>query len=227
MARERTNCSVLGGPFAGMQYVQISQGSAYIPKLLGIYERELVPQVEALVAREPELIIDVGAAEGYYAIGFARRLPQCRVIAFEMEPRGQTALQEMATLNSVSDRVEVRGKCEAHDLAEVLDGVSSAAIICDVEGYEHLLLDPLAVPALRRVSILVELHDFVIPGITEALKKRFQHSHDISHIWQESRSRAEFPWRTLGTSLLPKSYLDWAVSEWRPVRMAWLWMEPH
>jgi hypothetical protein len=82
------------------------------------------------------------------------------------------------------------------------------------------------VPSLRGATILVELHDFIRPGITDLLKQRFEPTHRIEHIWQEPRSRADYPWRTLGTFLLPKSYLDWSVSEWRPVRMAWLWMEP-
>ncbi len=99
-------------------------------------------------------------------------------------------------------------------------------VVCDVEGYEEKLLDPKAVPALCRATILVELHDFIIPSITEKLKERFGATHRIEHIWQQPRSRADFPWRTLGTMLLPKSYLDWAVSEWRPVRMSWLWMVP-
>ena len=162
----------------------------------------------------------------YYAIGLARRLPQTKVIGFEMEPRGQQALQEMAALNGVNARVEVRGKCEPADLAAALGNEPDAVVVCDVEGYEEQLLDPTAVPALRHTAILVELHDFIIPQITETLKQRFAATHRIIHIWQEPRSRDEFPWRTLGTALLPKSYLDWSVSEWRPVRMAWLWMEP-
>jgi hypothetical protein len=226
LARERTGCSVAKGPFVGMRYVQVSQGSAYIPKLLGIYERELNPQVKALIARAPGLIVDVGAAEGYYAVGLARRLPRARVIGFEMEPKGQVALREMAAINGVSDRVEVRGKCEPADLAAALGDEPNAVVVCDVEGYEQHLLNPVAVPALRHAAILVELHDCFVPNITETLKQRFAPTHRITHIWQETRSRDEFPWRTLGTALLPKSYLDWSVSEWRPVRMAWLWMEP-
>lgn len=226
LARERTDCSVRQGPFAGMRYVQVSQGSAYIPKLLGIYERELAPQVEALVTRAPRLLVDVGAAEGYYAVGLARRLPATRVIAFETELPGQSALREMVSLNEVSDRVQVRGKCEPADLAAALGDEVNAVVVCDVEGYEQHLLDPVAVPALRRVAVLVELHDCFAPNITETLKQRFASTHRITHIWQEPRSRDEFPWRTLGTVFLPKSYLDWSVSEWRPVRMAWLWMEP-
>lgn len=226
LTRERTGCAVRQGPFAGMAYVKVSQGSAYIPKLLGIYERELAPQVEALVGRNPRLIVDVGAAEGYYAVGLARRLPQARVIAYEMEPGGQTALRDMAKLNRVDNRLDVRGKCEPSDLDAALADEPAPVVVCDVEGYEEKLLDPVAVPALKRAAILVELHDFIIPRITETLKERFGHTHRIEHIWQESRHRDEFPWKTSGTRLLPKSYLDWAVSEWRPVKMAWLYMEP-
>lgn len=226
LARKRTNCAVMSGPFTGTRYVQISQGSAYIPKLLGIYERELTPQVEALIARQPRLVVDVGAAEGYYAVGLARRLPEARVLCFEMEERGQKALREMAALNEVEDRVRVLGKCDPEDLALALGNETSAVVVCDVEGYEEKLLDPALVSALRHAAILVELHDFIIPGITETLKLRFGETHHISHLWQEPRSRSEFPWRTFGTAILPNSYLDWAVSEWRPVRMAWLWMEP-
>lgn len=227
LARERTGCVVRQGPFTGMRYVQVSQGSAYIPKLLGIYERELTPQVEALIAKSPKLIVDLGAGEGYYAIGLARRLPQTRVIAFEMEAFGRQAVLDMAVLNGVSERVEIRGKCEAGDLAASLGDEAAPVVVCDVEGYEEKLLDPVAVPALQRATILVELHDFIIPQITETLKHRFGKTHRITHVWQEPRTRSDFPWTTLGTALLPNFYLDWSVSEWRPVRMAWFWMEPN
>ena len=227
LTRERTDCRVMAGPFAGMRYVTDSVGSAYVPKLLGTYESELALQVESICHRKPSLIIDIGAAEGYYAIGLAVRNPQARVIAFEMDVQGQAALREMASLNGVAGRVEIRGKCEPTDLAAVLGDTPSPVIVCDVEGYEQNLLDLKAVPALARATVLLELHDFIIPGITEELLARFSGTHRIEHIWQQPRSREQFPWRTFGTSLLPKSYLDWSVSEWRPVRMAWLWMEPN
>jgi hypothetical protein len=135
LTQERTGCQVRSGFFVGMRYGSNSVGSAYLPKLLGIYERELAAQVESICAGEPGLIVDVGAAEGYYAIGLARRNPQTRVVAFEMEPRGQSALREMAGLNGVANRVEVKGKCEAEDLAAALGDTQGAVVVCDVEGY--------------------------------------------------------------------------------------------
>jgi hypothetical protein len=209
-----------------MRYVETSLGSAYLPKLLGIYERELAAAIDAVCARRPRLIIDVGAAEGYYAVGLALRNPQARVVAFEMDPRGRETLRHMANLNGVTGRVEVRGRCEPQDLNAALGATDDPVLVCDVEGDEELLLDPDLVPDLRRAAILVETHDFVRAGITETLQRRFQRSHGIEPIWQEPRSRHEFPWRTLGTVLLPGSYLEWAVNEWRPVRMCWLWMDP-
>jgi hypothetical protein len=95
-----------------------------------------------------------------------------------------------------------------------------------VEGDEEALLDLEEVPELRHATVLVETHEFVRRGVTDELCLRFAPSHAIERIEQESRSRAEFPWRTLGTRLLPVSYLDWAVSEWRPEPMSWLWMTP-
>jgi hypothetical protein len=208
-----------------MRYAQVSRGSAYIPKLLGIYEREVAPYIERAIARQPRLVVVLGAAEGYYAVGMARRLPSVQVVAFEMDEETRDVLREMAGLNAVDSRVTVLGRCEPDDLAAVLARESDALIICDVEGYEERLLDPAVIPSLRRLPLLVELHDFLIPNVTELLWQRFCATHELTHIWQQDRSNAEFPWRTLGTTLIHSSYLAWAVSEWRPARMAWYWME--
>ncbi len=247
LLRKRSDGRVMAGPFVGMRYIGDSCGSAYLPKLLGMYERELDHCVDEICARRPAVVVDIGAAEGYYAVGMAVRNPQTRVVAFETEPHGQRQLAEMARINGVADRVEVRGKCEPADLQEALatalaepvtpegkrtlaepaaHGPGGPAVVCDVEGYEQALLDPVAVPVLRGASVLVELHDFIVPGVTEELLRRFESTHEIQHIWQQERRREDFPWSTVGTRLLPRRYLDWAVSEWRPERMAWLWMKP-
>jgi hypothetical protein len=226
LARTRTAGLVHAGPFAGMRYVDRSVGSCFIPKLLGTYERELAPKVEWICRRQPGLVVDVGAAEGYYAVGLAMRIPQAQLVAFELDETGQASLRRMAELNGVADRLTIHGRCAPADLAAALEGHPRPVVICDVEGDEAALLDPEQVAGLRDAVVLVETHEFVRRGITDELCHRFASSHRIERIWQEPRSRAEFPWRTLGTMALPVSYLEWAVSEWRPERMSWLWMVP-
>ena len=76
--------TVRNGPFRGMRYPErASVGSALVPKLLGSYERELQPVLEDILAREHSEIVDIGCAEGYYAVGLALRLPAARVFAYD------------------------------------------------------------------------------------------------------------------------------------------------
>jgi len=231
LVRERTDDTVRQGPFAGMRYIDLSVGSAHLPKLLGIYERELGSVIEEVCALSPSLIVDLGAAEGYYAVGLALRNRRARVIAFEREPYGREALLRMTRLNDVASSILIRGNCGPAELQESLTAQQNGLpqvpfILCDVEGDEKTLLDPDAIPALRTAHVLVETHEFVHSGVTDQIRVRFAPTHTIDCVWQVPRSRAEFPFRTLATSLLPSSYLDWAVSEWRPMRMCWLWMKP-
>lgn len=196
-----------------------------VPKLLGIYERELHPIIERAIAGQFDLIIDVGAAEGYYAVGMAVRCPAARVIAYEADPKGELATRLTAELNGVAERVSVRGRCASSELASVLGGPRTL-VICDCEGDEQNLLDPATIPDLVAASILVEVHDFIVPGLGDQLEARFAASHDVERIWQTDRASADFPYSDWYSKLLPRRYLEWVVSECRPERMSWLWMSP-
>ena len=59
---------VMHGPFAGMTYVAEATEGALIARLLGVYESELHPHIEAFAAEGLDCVIDVGCAEGYYAV---------------------------------------------------------------------------------------------------------------------------------------------------------------
>lgn len=226
LVRQRTGDLVRRGPFAGMRYPDRASNSAYLPKLLGIYERELNGVVEEVCALSPDLIIDVGAAEGYYAVGLARRNPGARVIAFETTRPGRSALERNVRMNEVSSRVRVSGQCQIAELRDALGEGTRAFVVCDVEGDERKLLDPAVVLGLRDAWVLAEMHEFVQPGVTEELRRRFRATHRVEEIRQQPRSGKEFPYRTIWTALLPEAYLEWAVSEWRPGLMSWLWMKP-
>jgi hypothetical protein len=226
LARRRTGQRVIAGPFAGMRYIDRSVGSAYVPKLLGIYERELAAVIEEIIAAKPSLIVDVGAAEGYYAVGLACRLPDTRMIVFELEASGRAAIAEMAAVNGVTHRVTVLGACDPEGLRATLDGQTGVIIIMDVEGFEEMLLDPGKVPALASATILVELHDFAVPGISEEIARRFDGTHTLQRIWAEPRDASDFPWRTAVTKMLPARYIDGTVSEMRPPRMSWYVARP-
>ena len=226
LSQIRTNYCVQDGPFKGMKYIDDSTGSAYIPKLLGTYERELNPYIEMACIQNAECIINIGAGEGYYAVGMALRNLSSQIIAFESTELGQNNIVKLAKLNSVENRVKIYGKCKTENLEFWISQYSKILIICDVEGYELILLDPQHAPSLKTATVLVELHDFITEGISDTLISRFLNTHSIEKILQTKRARSEFPFRTLYINILPSRYLDWTVSEWRPVKMSWLWMCP-
>jgi hypothetical protein len=122
--------------------------------------------------------------------------------------------------------VEVRGRCEPVDLSAALVGATRPVVICDVEGYENVLLNHAAVPALAITRVLVETHEKVVPGITTLLENRFATTHIVSRIREEVRTTTDYPFHTWATRLLPKYYVTFMVREHRFERMNWLWMVP-
>lgn len=213
---------VLAGPFEGMRYVRSSCGSALLPKLLGTYENELHPAIERLCRLGADVIVDVGAAEGYYVVGMARRAPGARVIGFETNRVGRVLTRRLARVNGVSARVSTRGYCEHEGLREALEGARAPVVICDIEGAELDLLDPREVPALRRCALLVELHEGAKPTERGVLSGRFDETHTIAFVPLAPRSIADLP---PGITLDPGS-VDFAMDEKRAISTGWLLMLP-
>lgn len=220
---EQTQGRILAGPFRDMQFIPTNILGSYMScKLLGTYERELNPVVDKMIARGYRTIINIGAGEGYYGVGLAKRVPGAKVICYEIDQRNQEVIREHAELNGVSDRVEVNGKCDPVCLSERLARAEEPiAVVCDVEGYEYDLLDPLSIPQLRNADVLVELHDMFRKGVSKALKNRFAPTHTVTRLHSTRRTRADFPTQVKLEPELQTRALD----EDRGGTMYWYWME--
>jgi precorrin-6B methylase 2 len=209
---------VRDGVFAGMDFIAQSAEGCHIAKLLGTYEQPLQAAVERAIARDYRTVINIGCAEGYYAVGLARRMPQAKILAFDIDAKARTACAELAAKNGVSDRVEVGPEFTPADFARYRG--ASALVVCDIEGAEHSLLDPVAAPALTGMDLLVEAHDCDVAGLSQTLRERFEPTHAVSLIADSGSRDVESPpdWFTkLG-------HLDQllAVWEWRIGPTPWL-----
>ncbi len=224
----RSGLQVMTGPFKGMKYVRDAHGSCLPPKLLGCYERELHPVFKEHQAKPLDLVIDIGAAEGYYAVGVVFAGISKRSIAYEAMPEGTKLLREVARCNGVEARVTVKGFCKPEDLqAELMGaGAGRTLVIVDAEGAEDLLLDPARVPAIKNASILVELHDFIVPGVTDRIQERFRGTHTITRFDQQERSIDENLCQTWLVRRLPARYPLEILCEKRLIPMHWFWMRP-
>jgi hypothetical protein len=187
---ERVGTIVQGGPFAGMQFLDRVSEGAYVPKLLGAYEAELHPLIERLAASAYDLVINIGCAEGYYAVGFARRLGAA-VHAFDIDEAAQRLCRDLAQRNGVADRVTVGSAFHTADFLRYAG--RKVLVICDIEGAEASLLDPSIEPALTTMDILVEMHHVAGHWTSENLFPRFKVSHSIVEIRQQPRDAATYP----------------------------------
>ncbi len=224
----RARGRIVGGPFAGTAYAIGAVNSASVPKLLGTYERELQVEVEGL-ARVPWVrVIDVGAAEGYYAVGFARRVRGAEVLAYESDEHGRRLLQDNVRRNGVGRRVRILGECTRAELAARLAEPRLPTLaILDVEGAEADLLSETDPAHLARVTFLIEVHDFAsCPGgalIGARLRERLERTHDLRAIASAPRHKSEFPRRFW---FVPPRNRGHAMDEYRPRTMEWIVARP-
>jgi len=172
---------VITGPFEGLDYNGIrSFCSSLYPKLLGTYEHELESVVKAAIDEAYDLVVDVGAADGYYAVGFAFKNPKTQVIAFEQDPRARVQLANLAQINGVSEQLTIKGRCDPSNLLELPP--ARGLMIVDCEGFEEQLLGAEAISHLKNWDFIIETHDGYHQGITARLAQRFAATHRVQWI---------------------------------------------
>lgn len=217
--RNQAGDAILTGPFRGMIYTPARTSKFDAHKLLGTYEKELWQIVDRICRSEYERVINIGAADGYYACGLARCLPDAHVIAFEAWQNLHPAIEEMARANGLSN-LELAAMCDVEALRRQLINAGRACVVCDVDGLEEELLDPQAIPELSICDMLIETHDGIVPGITPTLISRFEESHSIEHLTTQQRTLADIP---KGVKLEPRLAVA-AMDEHRGFEQDWLWM---
>ena len=206
---------IQSGPFAGMAYVSEAICSSLVPKLLGSYEAELHQVLAQILSRNYETVIDIGCAEGYYAVGLALGLPQARVHAFDIDARARELCTKLAQANGVGERVLVEGECDHERLNSLIRG--RTLVVSDCEGCELHLLDPILAPELTKSDLVVELHDMIEPNITPTILSRFAGTHEITLIDAEERDPTAFPILKDFDRLTQRT----AVAEFRDSPMQW------
>lgn len=216
--------AVRSGPFAGLRYVEAAVTAPHLAdclpaKLLGCYERELHPAFERLLESGFSTIVNVGAAEGYYAVGLALRAPASTVYAFEIDEGRRELCEELARVNGVAARVVTGGECDPAWLVALQD---DCLVLMDCEGCEVDLLGPEQAASLRGSALIVELHDFIDPRSSRRVVERFSATHECERIAATPRYSGDFP--ELG-------FLGWknrelAISEVRTHPMAWAVLNP-
>jgi hypothetical protein len=209
--------TVKRGLFAGMTYPSEAVGHAgMLPaKLLGCYEMELSPHLSQL---ESDVFVDIGSGDGWYCVGLARLFAGVRVIGFETQLAERRVAERLAQLNGVD--VEYRATAD-HAALDALPA-GRLAILCDIEGAEFELLDPIAAPRLREAAMIVEVHPATRANLVETMVERFAPTHAHQLVDGRPRDPSAYPelagWDSLAANI--------SVSEGRQKHGQWLVLTP-
>lgn len=219
--------TVLDGPFKGMKYPKAkSYGSVFIPKLLGVYEFELDHLIKEIIETKYDVLIDVGCAEGYYAVGLAKYGNIKQVYAYDISHTARELCKEMATKNSVGDKIQIKEEFNEKEFNEIIEKHKNDKIlfILDVEGAEYEMFDFIFKKKIKNLDLLIELHDLFNVDITDKLNK-LSKDYNVERIFGISdfqRTIELNPKELKNTDFKTKYYL---LLEGRPEQMKWYFIK--
>jgi hypothetical protein len=216
---ENDETIIRSGAFAGMRYGVDAVGGAILPKIVGSYESQLSDLISGFSDRGYAHAVDIGSAEGYYVVGLARIMPDTKIYAFDIDPTAHLLCRANAERNAVLGQILFKEECTPHELSKAIKG--STLVICDCEGFEAEILDLNLVPRLSQCDILVELHDLIVPGVSQLIDQRFKETHKITYYSEAVPHASAYP----VLNGMKKFEASLAMNEKRGGKMQWAFME--
>jgi hypothetical protein len=215
---KREGSRVTVGPFRGMRLAHSSGEGCHIAKLIGIYEQPLWSIIDTVVAKNYDLVLNVGAAEGYYAIGLACRMPKVHVLAHESNRAARQILERLIEVNGVSGRVFAADTLLWSDL-QAYEG-RRLLVVCDIEGGEFDLFAEPAPYYLRHADLIIEIHDSSpARECTAELVSQFSATHEIKLVEDDGMRSFQKPVWFKKLPHLDQLICTW---EWRSIPTPWL-----
>lgn len=152
------------GPFAGLRLstTPLWGTGESGAQCLGLYEKE-IQELLAEIQRErrKSVLIDVGGADGFFALGslFSGMFSRC--ITFEANAALRAGLDELAYANQIRDNIEIRGLATQDALVDaVRECGGDCVVLCDIEGGEYALFESALLVAIKNIDVIIELHEF-------------------------------------------------------------------
>tara|TARA_B100000900_G_C20510276_1_gene687684 strand:+ start:56 stop:883 length:828 start_codon:yes stop_codon:yes gene_type:complete len=129
--------------------------SDVLTKLLGMYEQEVQIKInEILKNNKIKNFIDIGAADGFFAIGVKLKNPEVNVIAYELSNVGREFLSIAEKINNV--QIEIHSEATYESLFPYRENKN--LFLIDIEGDEYNLLNNKILEMHKKSFFIIELH---------------------------------------------------------------------
>ena len=194
---------IVAGPFKGTRMTLRTTWNNPIYLFVGSYERELHWIWNELPPAKNKVVWVIGAAEGYYACGIAKKW-NTRVTAYEASHDSRSVLAENILLNGLEEKVEVLGRCENAEFAARIKCQAPDLLLCDIEGSEDDIFSDDLLSSLTQTTLVIEMHP---PYGSRSMVESLANTHDVRIVNPVARCVADYPYR------------DWIPN---PIKLAWL-----
>jgi len=217
------------GPFKGVLLSSESwwSGADRGVMLLGMYEQEVLLALES-ADRKFQVLVDVGAADGYYALGCLKAGWVSHAYCYEMSAAGREAIARNAARNGLTDHVTILAEATPGFFDDLVAdfGIDPAStlLIMDVEGAEQSLLSGRGLESLHNSFSIIELHEECLPSdfVEDVIHRAESCGLSAELVMTQQRDPSEFP-----------ELRDWSdddrwmlCSEGRSRLMRWLILKP-
>ena len=194
--------------------------------LLGLYEKEVMEELSK-ASKNYDYLIDLGAADGYYAIGCLVSGMFDKTYCYEISEQSRKHLASNSSLNGVSDKIDINGIATNDFFKGLLAknvNLEKCLLLCDIEGGEFELFDNDVLEAFQHSTIIIEIHEWHENGLEryQKLRDRASRFFDISELKTTSRDLSPYP----EVASLNDNDRWLLCSEGRHHLMTWLVLKP-
>jgi hypothetical protein len=215
------------GLFKGMKLTTSNSWDPFskINQILGTYEEHVLQELLYFKEKGINCFIDIGAADGYFAVGMAYSQTFENIYAFEISRLGQEIILDTATQNQCEQLITINGEANSSTIAELIWQHKQAVFLIDIEGAEYTFLNLEMLDLLKNCCVICELHPWLIEKgyeLQNILLSTASERFDINIIKREvyrPNNYEEFDDFTDEERLI-------AVGEGRHKNMQWLVLKP-
>jgi hypothetical protein len=194
---EYCNETIQYGPFKGLKLTSNTWwgGNDLGSMCFGLYENELLEFLTSDSLNDRDTFVDIGAADGYYAIGLLKSNRVKKALCFELTSEGRNTINLNWDINNQPGEIEVKGDVFT-DFKSSINNIDTkkSIVLIDIEGAEFSFLDIEVLRTLKEAVIAIEIHNW-IPNFIDVYSKFLRYANeffDIEILDRKERSTLMF-----------------------------------
>ena len=140
---------------AFMNWSRVDLGSI----LLGFYEQEVIEEL-VKISKYRKVFVDVGAADGIFAVGLLAADIYDQSICFEIDNQAKKNILNLAKKNNLDNKIMIFDEASVSTMQSLSSlNWNDACILIDIEGDEFNFITPDMLQTIKGSTLVIEIHD--------------------------------------------------------------------